>query len=83
MRVEYLDRKTLTDLKPLLPNTISDHRPSSSSTSSQPRDPLFIFVNKGIESQTNALTLEIVADTLGKNVARVASFLVRQFMLLS
>jgi len=38
--------------------------------------PLFIFVNKGIEAHTNAITLEIVADTLGKEIARVASFLV-------
>ncbi|KAF8531912.1 6-phosphogluconate dehydrogenase [Gautieria morchelliformis] len=51
------------------------HAASSSSASTSTRDPLYIFVNKGIESQTNALTLEIVADTLGKDVACVASFL--------
>ncbi|KAI0275338.1 glycerol-3-phosphate dehydrogenase [Gloeopeniophorella convolvens] len=37
--------------------------------------PLFIFVNKGIETDTNALTLEIIADTCGKDIARVATFL--------
>ena len=39
--------------------------------------PLLIFVNKGIEIKTNALTLEIIADTCGPNVAKVATFLVR------
>lgn len=38
--------------------------------------PLLIFVNKGIETGTNALTLEIVADTCGKDIARVSTFLV-------
>ncbi|KAI0040804.1 NAD-dependent glycerol-3-phosphate dehydrogenase [Auriscalpium vulgare] len=37
--------------------------------------PLLIFVNKGIEISTNALTLEIVADTCGKDIARVATFI--------
>ncbi|KAH9960759.1 NAD-dependent glycerol-3-phosphate dehydrogenase [Lactifluus volemus] len=37
--------------------------------------PLLIFVNKGIETGTNALTLEIIADTCGKDVARVSTFL--------
>jgi len=37
--------------------------------------PLLIFVNKGIETGTNALTLEIVADTCGKDIARVSTFL--------
>ncbi|KAI0322165.1 glycerol-3-phosphate dehydrogenase [Amylostereum chailletii] len=37
--------------------------------------PLLIFVNKGIETSTNALTLEIIADTCGKEMARVSSFL--------
>jgi len=39
--------------------------------------PLFIFVNKGIEQGTNALSLEIIADTCGKDVARVSTFIVR------
>jgi glycerol-3-phosphate dehydrogenase len=38
--------------------------------------PLLIFVNKGIEQDTQALTLEIIADTCGPEVARVATFLV-------
>lgn len=38
--------------------------------------PLLIFVNKGIETDTNALTLEIIADTCGKEIARVSTFLV-------
>lgn len=37
--------------------------------------PLFIFVNKGIESGTQALTLEIVADTCGIDIAKTATFL--------
>ncbi|KAI0285447.1 glycerol-3-phosphate dehydrogenase [Russula aff. rugulosa BPL654] len=37
--------------------------------------PLLIFVNKGIETGTNALTLEIIADTCGKDIARVSTFL--------
>ncbi|KZT55018.1 NAD-dependent glycerol-3-phosphate dehydrogenase [Calocera cornea HHB12733] len=36
--------------------------------------PLFIFVNKGIEVETQALPLEIIADTCGVDVARVATF---------
>jgi glycerol-3-phosphate dehydrogenase len=42
----------------------------------EPRMPLLIFVNKGIESDTQALTLEIIADTCGPEVAKVAAFLV-------
>ncbi|KZT36605.1 glycerol-3-phosphate dehydrogenase [Sistotremastrum suecicum HHB10207 ss-3] len=37
--------------------------------------PLLIFVNKGIESETQALTLEIIADTCGPDIARIATFL--------
>ncbi|KAF8338064.1 NAD-dependent glycerol-3-phosphate dehydrogenase [Cantharellus anzutake] len=37
--------------------------------------PLIIFVNKGIEVGTKALTLEIIADTCGAEVAKVATFL--------
>jgi hypothetical protein len=40
--------------------------------------PLLIFVNKGIERGTNALTLEIIADELGPEVAKVATFLVSE-----
>ncbi|KZO95949.1 NAD-dependent glycerol-3-phosphate dehydrogenase [Calocera viscosa TUFC12733] len=36
--------------------------------------PLFIFVNKGIEVETQELPLEIIADTCGVDVARVATF---------
>ncbi|KZV87768.1 NAD-dependent glycerol-3-phosphate dehydrogenase [Exidia glandulosa HHB12029] len=39
------------------------------------RLPLLIFVNKGIEQGTNALTLEIIADTCGPDIARVSTFI--------
>jgi hypothetical protein len=39
--------------------------------------PLFIFVNKGIEIGTRALTLDIIADACGPEVAKVATFIVR------
>jgi glycerol-3-phosphate dehydrogenase len=38
--------------------------------------PLLIFVNKGIEIGTDALTLEIIADTCGSDVAKAATFIV-------
>jgi hypothetical protein len=38
--------------------------------------PLLIFVNKGIEVGTHALTLEIIADTCGPDVAKAATFIV-------
>lgn len=38
--------------------------------------PLLIFVNKGIETDTQALTLEIIADTCGSAIARAATFIV-------
>lgn len=38
--------------------------------------PLFIFVNKGIEIGSHALTLDIIADTCGPAVAKVATFIV-------
>ncbi len=38
--------------------------------------PLFIFVNKGIEIGTHALTLDIIADTCGPAVAKEATFIV-------
>ncbi|KAF7311084.1 Glycerol-3-phosphate dehydrogenase [NAD(+)] [Mycena chlorophos] len=37
--------------------------------------PLLIFVNKGIEIGTDALTLEIIADTCGADVAKAATFI--------
>ncbi|KAH6916924.1 glycerol-3-phosphate dehydrogenase [Coprinopsis sp. MPI-PUGE-AT-0042] len=37
--------------------------------------PLLIFVNKGIEVGTDALTLEIIADTCGPDVAKAATFI--------
>ncbi|KIY63024.1 glycerol-3-phosphate dehydrogenase [Cylindrobasidium torrendii FP15055 ss-10] len=36
--------------------------------------PLLVFVNKGIEIKTNALTLEIIADTCGPDFAKAATF---------
>lgn len=38
--------------------------------------PLLIFVNKGIEMDTHALTLDIIVDTCGPEVAKVATFIV-------
>ncbi|KAF8323399.1 glycerol-3-phosphate dehydrogenase [Clavulina sp. PMI_390] len=37
--------------------------------------PLMIFVNKGIEIDTGSLTLEIIYDTCGKEIATQATFL--------
>ncbi|TFK56570.1 NAD-dependent glycerol-3-phosphate dehydrogenase [Heliocybe sulcata] len=37
--------------------------------------PLLIFVNKGIEIATRSLTLEIIADTCGPQIAKVATFI--------
>ncbi|KJA25814.1 hypothetical protein HYPSUDRAFT_37294, partial [Hypholoma sublateritium FD-334 SS-4] len=37
--------------------------------------PLLIFVNKGIEVGTHALTLEIIADTCGPDIAKLATFI--------
>ncbi|KAF8445751.1 6-phosphogluconate dehydrogenase [Boletus edulis BED1] len=53
-------RETLTKLRPSL---VGENLP------------LLIFVNKGIETDTQALTLEIIADTCGGDVARVATFI--------
>ncbi|TRM65922.1 hypothetical protein BD626DRAFT_486242 [Schizophyllum amplum] len=39
------------------------------------KHPLLVFVNKGIEVGTNALTLEIIADTCGPNIAKAATFI--------
>lgn len=43
--------------------------------------PLMIFVNKGIEAETGSLTLEIILDTCGKQIATQATFLVRSIAL--
>jgi hypothetical protein len=46
--------------------------------------PLLIFVNKGIEVGTNALSLDIIAETCGKEAARAATFIVgfrKRFMI--
>lgn len=56
-----LEREILTTLKPTL---------------NLEKLPLFIFVNKGIEIGTHALTLDIIADTCGPEVAKVATFIV-------
>lgn len=37
--------------------------------------PLLIFVNKGIEISTHALTLEIITDTLGADAAKASTFI--------
>lgn len=42
----------------------------------QDKVPLLIFVNKGIETGTQALTLEIIAEACGTEVAKVSTFLV-------
>jgi hypothetical protein len=61
MLCKTLPRSLLTKLRPSLDDV---------------KLPLLIFVNKGIETDTNALTLEIIADTCGKDIARVSTFLV-------
>jgi hypothetical protein len=38
--------------------------------------PLLIFVNKGIEIGSHALTLEIITDTCGPEIAKAATFIV-------
>jgi len=53
-------RETLTKLQPSL---------------TAEKLPLMIFVNKGIETGTQALTLEIIADTCGGEIARAATFI--------
>ncbi|KAI0814811.1 NAD-dependent glycerol-3-phosphate dehydrogenase [Irpex lacteus] len=53
-------RETLTSLKPTL---------------NLEKLPLMIFVNKGIEIGTQALTLDIIADTCGPEVAKVSTFI--------
>jgi hypothetical protein len=58
----FFYRKTLTKLRPSL---------------DEDKLPLLIFVNKGIEVGTNALTLDIIAETCGKEAARAATFIVR------
>ena len=42
------------------------------------RLPLLIFVNKGIEARTQCMTLEIIVDELGPEVAKVSTFLVSE-----
>ena len=54
-------RDTLTKLRPNL---------------DEAKLPLLIFVNKGIEIGTQALTLEIIADTCGPQIAQAATFIV-------
>ncbi|CAE6487167.1 unnamed protein product [Rhizoctonia solani] len=53
-------RKVLEELHPRMPKE---------------RIPLMIFVNKGIETGTQALTLEIIAEACGSEVAKAATFL--------
>jgi hypothetical protein len=60
-----MGRETLTQLRPRLDPA---------------RLPLLIFVNKGIEIATRALTLEIIADTCGPEIAHTATFIVRALL---
>ncbi|CAE6504198.1 unnamed protein product [Rhizoctonia solani] len=53
-------RKVLEELHPRMPKE---------------RIPLMIFVNKGIETGTQALTLEIIAEACGPEIAKAATFL--------
>ncbi|CAE6460987.1 unnamed protein product [Rhizoctonia solani] len=53
-------RKVLEELHPRMPKN---------------RIPLMIFVNKGIETGTQALTLEIIAESCGPDIAKVSIFL--------
>ena len=60
--IDYVYSETLTKLKPSLDGA---------------KLPTLIFVNKGVEIGTQALTLEIIADTCGQGMAKAAAFLVR------
>jgi hypothetical protein len=62
--IDSISRSTLAALKPVL-------NPS--------KLPLLIFVNKGIEINTQSMTLEIVVDELGPEVAKAATFLVSEY----
>ncbi|CEL53949.1 NAD(P)H-dependent glycerol-3-phosphate dehydrogenase [Rhizoctonia solani AG-1 IB] len=53
-------RKVLEELHPRMPKN---------------RIPLMIFVNKGIETGTQALTLEIIAESCGPDIAKASIFL--------
>lgn len=44
------------------------------------RLPLLIFVNKGIETGTNYLPLEVIAEVCNDKIADVSCFLVRRFL---
>lgn len=60
---------------------LRDHIPRDNLTRLRPRLdednlPLLIFVNKGIEIGTHALTLDIIADTCGPKIAKSATFIV-------
>lgn len=44
--------------------------------------PLLIFVNKGIEIGTQCLTLEIIADVCGPQIAKRATFIVSTMIIL-
>lgn len=65
--VDVSKRENLTALKPSLEEA-------------RDRLPLLIFVNKGIEISTCSLTLEIIADTCGSKIAKVATFIVSATM---
>ncbi|QRW24731.1 NAD-dependent glycerol-3-phosphate dehydrogenase C-terminus [Rhizoctonia solani] len=53
-------RKVLEELHPRMPKN---------------RIPLMIFVNKGIEAGSQALTLEIIAESCGPDVAKASTFI--------
>ena len=38
--------------------------------------PLLVFVNKGIETGSNKLPLEVIEEVCGSEIARVSTFLV-------
>jgi glycerol-3-phosphate dehydrogenase len=63
----------VVDWYPLFRATLTKLRPKIDDN----KLPLLIFVNKGIEIGTNALTLDIIADICGAKMARAASFIVR------
>lgn len=43
--------------------------------------PLIIFVNKGIEIGSKALTLDIIVETCGPKIAKAATFIVSEIEL--
>ncbi|KAJ3507177.1 hypothetical protein NLJ89_g6449 [Agrocybe chaxingu] len=71
---DHVFPSTITAVGPELPNKAFINNTLKPSLDVE-NLPLLIFVNKGIEVGTNALTLEIIADTCGPDIAKAATFI--------